>query len=476
MSTEAKSQTSKTKKSKPKGIDVKSLLATQRAFFTEGGTRSYDFRLDRLRKLKEVIEVHEEAITEALQKDFKKSAFETYATEIGFVLGEIEHARSHLASWMGAKKVGGSLLNFPSGSYVHSEPYGICLIMGAWNYPLQLTFGPLVGAIAAGNCAIVKPSELAKHTSAVMAKMISENFDEAHVKVVEGGKEIAEKLLAEKLDYIFFTGSVKIGKIVMQAAAQHLTPVTLELGGKSPCIIDKTADLGLAAKRIAWGKFLNGGQTCVAPDYLLIHKAIKPRFVRLFKEQVAEMYGEDPQQSPDYPRIINEAHYKRLVDYLKQGRVLMGGKTNDDERYIAPTMLDELSWDDQVMQEEIFGPILPIIEFEAIEEAAQLIANHPKPLALYLFSENNDNQKYITEKVSFGGGCINDTVAHLVNTNMPFGGVGDSGIGSYHGRSSFQTFSHQKSVMKKATWLDVPLRYAPYKGKMKWLKMAFRWT
>lgn len=485
MSTETKKTTRKPAASKaksnsskksPTGFDAKALISQQRTFFAEGNTKSYDFRLERLRKLQEVIEAHEEAIIEALQKDFKKAPFETYATEIGFVLGEIEHARSNLASWMGAKKVGGSLLNFPSGSYIYSEPYGICLILGAWNYPLQLTFGPLVGAIAAGNCAIVKPSELAAHTSAVMAKMIGENFDEAHVKVAEGGREVAEKLLAEKLDYIFFTGSVRVGKIVMQAAAQHLTPVTLELGGKSPCIVDKTANLDLAAKRIAWGKFLNGGQTCVAPDYLLVHKAVKPRFMQLFKDHLQAMYGNDPAQSPDYPRIINDDHYKRLVGYLKNGRVLAGGETNDKDRYIAPTVLDQVSWDSPVMQEEIFGPILPIVEFETIKEATQHIAHHPKPLALYLFSEDADNQKYITENVSFGGGCINDTVAHLVNTNMPFGGVGDSGIGSYHGRSSFQTFSHQKSVMKKATWLDVPLRYAPYKGKMKWLKMAFRWT
>ncbi len=454
----------------------KAAIELQKKFFHEGHTKSYEFRIDRLRKLEEIIKANEAAIIEALQKDFRKSPFETYATEIGFVLGEINHARNNLASWMGAKKVGGSWLNFPSGSYIYSEPYGVCLILGAWNYPLQLTLGPLVGAIAAGNCAIVKPSELAVNISSLMAKMINENFNEAHVKVVEGGKEVATNLLAENLDYIFFTGSVRVGKIVMQAAAQHLTPVTLELGGKSPAIVDRTADIELAAKRIAWGKFLNGGQTCVAPDYLLIHHSVKPRFVRLFKENIKEMYGEDPQQSPDYPRIINDDHYNRLKSYLEQGRVLTGGNTNDGERYIAPTALDDVDWDDAVMQEEIFGPVLPVIEYETIEEVIAYIHRHPKPLALYLFSEDSGNQKLITENVSFGGGCINDTVAHLVNTNMPFGGVGDSGIGSYHGRSSFQTFSHQKSVMKKATWLDVPLRYAPYKGKMKWLKTAFRWT
>lgn len=470
MSTQAKCQESKSKSA------IKALINKQQKFFQATNTKNYDFRIEGLRKLKEVIEANEEAIIEALQKDFKKAPFETYATEIGFVLGEIEHARSNLASWMGAKKVGGSLLNFPSGSYVYSEPYGVCLIIGAWNYPLQLTLGPLVGAIAAGNCAIVKPSELAVHTSALMAKIIGENFDESYVCVVEGGQKVAQNLLAEKLDYIFFTGSVRVGKIIMQAAAQHLTPVTLELGGKSPCIVDETANVELAAKRIAWGKFLNGGQTCVAPDYLLIHQSVKPRFIRLLKQNLKEMYGEDPQQSPDYPRIINDAHYQRLNTYLKEGRVLTGGATDEQERYIAPTVLDELSWDDQVMQEEIFGPILPVITFENIAEVVEQIHHHPKPLALYLFSENNEHQKFIIDHVSFGGGCVNDTVAHLVNTNMPFGGVGDSGIGSYHGRSGFQTFSHQKSVMKKATWLDVPLRYAPYKGKMKWLKMAFRWT
>jgi len=470
-------KTTPRKTTKKKAVSAeKAAIEAQQSFFREGHTKSYDFRIDRLRKLEEVIKTNEEAIIEALQKDFRKSPFETYATEIGFVLGEIAHARSNLASWMSPKKVGGSLLNFPSGSYIYSEPYGVCLVMGAWNYPLQLTLGPLVGAIAAGNCAIVKPSELAANISSLMAKMINENFDEVHVKVIEGGKEVATNLLAENLDYIFFTGSVRVGKIVMQAAAQHLTPVTLELGGKSPAVIDETADIELAAKRIAWGKFLNGGQTCVAPDYLLVHQSVKPRFVRLFKENIKEMYGENPQQSPDYPRIINNDHYNRLKSYLAQGRVLTGGDTQDDERYIAPTALDEVDWSDPIMQEEIFGPILPIIEYENMDEAVAYIHRHPKPLALYMFSENSDNQQFITENVSFGGGCINDTVAHLVNTNMPFGGVGDSGIGSYHGRSSFQTFSHQKSVMKKATWLDVPLRYAPYKGKMKWLKMAFRWT
>ena len=455
---------------------IKEILQKQETYFRSGKTEDVSFRIDRLKRLKEALGVNEKAIYEALEKDFKKPAFETYVSEIGIVLNEISFTIKHLPSWTKPEKVKTPITNFPSRSYIYSEPYGVVLIIGAWNYPLQLTLNPLVGALAAGNCAVLKPSEISSHTSNIIAKIIGGNFEEEYITVVEGGVEINKALLNENFDYIFFTGSVQVGKIVMEAASKHLTPVTLELGGKSPAIVDEEADVDLAAKRIVSGKFLNAGQTCVAPDYVMVHKRIKNDLLNHLDKYIHKFYGKDPSQSPDFPRIINERHFERLSGYLDNGTIITGGQTKEEEKYIAPTIIDNITWDDPLMREEIFGPLLPVVEFENLAEVIETVNQHPKPLSLYFFSENKKKQEMIIKEIRFGGGCINDTVAHFINHYLPFGGIGDSGLGSYHGKASFDTFSHKKSMLKKSTWLDIPLRYPPYGGKLKWIKKIFEWS
>jgi aldehyde dehydrogenase (NAD+) len=368
-----------------------------------------------------------------------------------------------------------SLLNFPSTDYIYKEPYGKVLIIAPWNYPYQLALCPLIAAVAAGNQVVVKPSELTPNTSNIVAKIISETFDENHVKCVEGGVEITQQLLAQRWDYIFFTGSVAVGKIVAKAAAENLTPVTLELGGKNPCIIDATANLKLAAKRIVWGKFLNAGQTCIAPDYLLVSNKIKSNLIELIKKEIIDAYSENPETSPDFPRIINQKNWNRLTEMLKGESILAGGKSNIQDYYLAPTLLDEPSLDSLVMKDEIFGPILPILSFENETDLVTIISRYEKPLSLYVFSNNKSFAKKIIQNYSFGGGCINDTVIYFSNKRLPFGGVGHSGIGAYHGKLSFSTFTHYKAIVKKANWLDIPTRYAPYKGKLNSVKNLFRW-
>ena len=460
---------------------ILALINTQRAFFAKNNTKDVETRLKMLSKLRKVIENNESEICEALHQDFRKPAFEAYATEIAVTLDEIDYISKELKSWAKTRSVSSSLLNFPSQNYIIPEPLGVCLIIGAWNYPLQLTLAPLIGAIAAGNCAIVKPSELASASADVLEKIITETFNKeyanAYVAVVKGGVEVNQALLKEKFDKIFFTGSTAVGKIVMRAAAEHLTPVTLELGGKSPCIVAEDADLDLAAKRIAWGKFLNAGQTCVAPDYIVAHKNIRSLFIVKLGKYITEFYGENPQESPDYPRIINDRHFERLSKYLTSttGTVVIGGKTDIVGRYIAPTVVDKVSWEDALMQDEIFGPILPVLEYENEDEMIAILKAKPKPLALYLFADNDKLEKKVLDNLSFGGACINDTISHLINPHLPFGGVGDSGMGAYHGKGSFDAFTHYKGVMKKANWLDIPLRYAPYLGKLAFIKQAFRW-
>ena len=449
--------------------NVGDIIQTQREFFKTGKTKDVNFRLEQLKNLKQVIIEHEQSIVEALRGDLHKPELETYLTEIG-VIKEIDYAIKNLQNWTKPKKAAVSFDFFSYSARIYPEPLGVVLIIGPWNYPFQLIISPLVGAIAAGNCAIIKPSEIASHTSHIIAEIIAKHFDPAYIAVVEGGVEASQKLLAEKFDHIFFTGGTAVGKIIMAAAAKHLTPVTLELGGKSPCIVDTDINLEHTVRRITWGKFINAGQTCIAPDYLLVNKKIKKNLIDGLEKCLKEFYGDNPVNSPDYARIISEKHFERLVNFLKDGKVIIGGKTQVSERYIAPTVIDDASLEDSVMQEEIFGPILPIIEYTDIAEAIALINSRPKPLALYLFSQNKNLQKRVLQETSSGGVCINDTVMQVGVSSLPFGGVGDSGIGNYHGKASFDTFSHNKSVLQNSFWLDLKWRYAPYEGKLPLIK------
>ena len=433
------------------------------------------YRKQSLIKLLNCVQLHEQEIIQALYDDFKKPAFEAVISETAYILAELNHTIKNINNWAKPQLVLPSLLNFPSTDYIYKEPYGKVLLIAPWNYPYQLALCPLIAAVAAGNQVVVKPSELTPNTSKIVAKIISETFDENHVKCVEGGVEIAQQLLAQRWDYIFFTGSVAVGKIVAKAAAENLTPLTLELGGKNPCIVDATANLKLAAKRIVWGKFLNAGQTCIAPDYLLVSNKIKATFIESLKKEITAAYGENPETSPDFPRIINQKNWSRLTAMLTNETLLTGGKTNSQDFYLAPTLVDEPSLDSLVMADEIFGPILPVLTFENEGDLASIISRYEKPLSLYIFSNNKAFAKKIIQNYSFGGGCINDTVVYFSNKRLPFGGVGHSGIGAYHGKLSFDTFTHRKAVVKKANWLDIPIRYAPYNRKINILKKILKW-
>ncbi|WP_069649917.1 aldehyde dehydrogenase [Caloranaerobacter ferrireducens] len=454
--------------------EIKKIIDKQREYFRKGITLDIDFRINMLKVLRRAIIENERLILKALKEDLKKSDFEGYETEIGIVLDEMRYVIKNLRSWAKPKKVKTPITQFISNSYIYSEPYGVTLIIAPWNYPFQLVMAPLIGSISAGNCSIIKPSEYAPYTSKIISKIISENFEEEFIAVVEGGIEVNKALLKEKFDYIFFTGSVNVGKIVMEAASKYLTPVTLELGGKSPCIVDEDADIDLAAKRIVWGKFLNAGQTCVAPDYLYLHKNIKNHFIKSAVKFIKGFFGENPLKSEDYTRIINIKHFNRLKNLLKDGDILYGGDFDEEKLYIAPTIIDNVTWEDSVMQEEIFGPILPLLVFEELDEVIETVNIHPKPLALYYFSNDKEKQERVIKEISFGGGCINDTIVHLATPYLPFGGVGNSGMGSYHGKASFDTFSHKKSVLKKSNLIDIPLRYPPYKGKINLLRKILK--
>lgn len=434
-----------------------------------------NYRKQSLLKLLNCVQLHEEEIIKALYDDFKKPAFEAVISETAYILAELNYTIKNINRWAKPQLVLPSLLNFPSTDYIYKEPYGKVLIIAPWNYPYQLALCPLIAAVAAGNQVVVKPSELTPNTSKIVAKIIRETFDENHVKCVEGGVEITQQLLAQRWDYIFFTGSVAVGKIVAKAAAENLTPITLELGGKNPCIIDATANIKLAAKRIVWGKFLNAGQTCIAPDYLLVSNKIKTTFIESLKKEITAAYGENPETSPDFPRIIDQKNWSRLTAMLANETILTGGKTNPQDFYLAPTLIDEPSLDSLVMAEEIFGPILPILSFETEADLASIISKYEKPLSLYVFSNNKAFAKNIIQYYSFGGGCINDTVVYFSNKRLPFGGVGHSGIGAYHGKLSFDTFTHRKAIVKKANWLDIPIRYAPYNRKINILKKILKW-
>ncbi|QED47972.1 aldehyde dehydrogenase [Cytobacillus dafuensis] len=450
------------------------LVQKQRAFFLQGKTKEVSFRLKNLETLRELIRSNEQELMEALKVDLNKSEFDAYLTEIGIVLEEIRFTIKNLKKWARPRKVKTSLATIGSKSYIYPEPYGVALVISPWNYPFQLAIAPLIGAMAAGNCTILKPSELTPRTSAILGKIISENFPEEYIAVVEGGVEVSNALLEEKLDYIFFTGSVSVGKVIMNAAAKNLTPITLELGGKSPCIIDKDANLKYAAKRIAWGKFINAGQTCVAPDYLYIHSQIKQPFLEELRKAIQEMYGETIFESGHYTRIVSERHFNRLVAFLDNGKKIFGGSYSFEALSIEPTILDHITWDDEIMGEEIFGPILPVLEYNDLEIMMNEIKVRPKPLALYIFSENQEVQNKILNDISFGGGCINDSCYHLSSPYLPFGGVGESGIGSYHGKGSFDVFSHEKSILKQTTRFDLPFRYPNTKNALKYVKMFLK--
>jgi aldehyde dehydrogenase (NAD+) len=434
------------------------------------------YRRETLKKLLYNIQKSEDLISKALYDDFKKPEFEAVLTETNYVISELKDTIKNIRKWAKPKRVLPSLLNFPSSDYIYKEPYGNVLVISPWNYPFQLALCPLISAVAAGNRVVLKPSELTPHTSAVIAKIIQKTFHISHVEVVEGGLEVSNKLLSQRWDYIFFTGSVAVGKIVAKAAAENLTPVTLELGGKNPCIIDDSADLKLAAKRIVWGKFINAGQTCIAPDYILIQKNIKINFISFMMEEITKAYGNKMEKSPDFARIINTKNWLRLANMIDPERVIFGGETDANKLYIAPTLIEEPSLNSPVMKEEIFGPILPILTYETENEIHNVISRYEKPLAFYIFSENKSFTKKLISTYSFGGGCINDTVVHFSNKRLPFGGVGHSGIGAYHGQLSFDIFSHHKGVVKKGNWLDLPMRYAPYKDKLASIKRLLDWV
>jgi aldehyde dehydrogenase (NAD+) len=444
------------------------ILQAQRAFFATGITKSLEFRQEQLNRLKAAILNHQTEIIQATKADLGRPEYEGYF-ELG-VLMELNYILKRFKSWVKPRRVDLPFTYWPGSAWVQPEPLGVVLIIGPWNYPLQLLISPLMGAIAAGNCAILKPSELAPATSQVVAKLIQETFNPEYVAVIEGGVDTAQSLLTQKFDHIFFTGGTRIGQVVMEAAAKHLTPITLELGGKSPCIIDRDIDVEVAAKRILWGKFINAGQTCIAPDYLLVHEDIKPTLLTALQQNLRNFFGDDPAQSPDLARIINDRQFDRLTHLLSGENIIVGGQTDRATRYIAPTILDNVNWDTPIMQEEIFGPLLPVLTYRDIKEVISAINARPKPLALYLFTRDRALQQQVLNSTSSGGVCLNDVFVQFAVWGLPFGGVGDSGIGASHGKASFETFSHRKSILKKPFWMDINWRYAPYAKKLAFFK------
>lgn len=453
-------------------VRIPDIVENQKRFFQSGTTKDLGYREEQLRKLHNLIRREQGFIIDALKKDMAKPTLEAYASEVAVTLNEIRHARRNLTSWTKVRRVMTNLPLLPSSSFIVPEPLGVVLIIAPWNYPFQLTMVPLVAAMAAGNCALIKPSELAPYTGMAIEELVTRYLDPGYVSVVNGGPEVSKELLVERFDHIFFTGSARIARIVMQAASRYLTPVTLELGGKSPCIVDKDIKIEYASRRIAWAKFFNAGQTCVAPDYLLVDQGIRDKFVEALTKTVIKFYGTNPRESPYYARIINRPHFDRLYSYMDQGNIIIGGQALAQDLYIAPTLIDNVSAVSPVMQEEIFGPILPILTYREFPEAIDFIKARPKPLALYLFSSDRKKQELVRKNTSSGGYCINDAMVHLVSPHLPFGGVGDSGTGLYHGKAGFDTFSHMKSMVRNTLRYDIPLRYVPYRfklGLVKWL-------
>lgn len=455
-------------------MDFTTLISRQRAYFQSGATRPVEFRRAQLRKLFQSLESFEPALLNALHQDLRKSAREAYASELGLVQGEIRHAICHLAAWARPQRRRTSLLAWPARSSIHPEPYGVALIMGPWNYPVQLLLSPLVGAMAAGNCAVLKPSELAPQTAAELSQLIGTTFAEEYVAVVEGQRDTAEALLRQKFDTIFFTGSTTVGRAVLTGAARNLTPVTLELGGKCPCLVCADALLDTTARRIAWGKFMNAGQTCVAPDYLLVDQSVSVDFMEALRRAIHGFYGEDPRQSPDYGRIVNRRHFDRLQGYLGTGRILWGGQYDADDLYIAPTVLADVPADAPVMQEEIFGPILPVLEVAGIDEALAFLRDRPTPLALYLFTRDRAIEGRVLAEARSGGVAVNDTVSHIIGPHLPLGGLGESGMGAYHGKATFDCFSHRRSVLRRSLAFDPKMRYPPQRSELRTLKRIYR--
>lgn len=451
-------------------VEIKEILKNQKTYFESSITKDVNFRIEKLKLLRSAILEYEDRILEALKLDLNKAPFEAYTTEIYLTLEEIKYSIKNLPKWGKPKKVQTSITSFGAKSYIVHEPYGVCLIMSPWNYPFQLSVAPLIGAIAGGNCSFLKLSEYSPNTSRVIMKMLKQYFEDDYIYVIEGNPEINTSILNEKFDYIFFTGSVHVGKIVMNAAAKNLTPITLELGGKSPCIVDKSADIFLAAKRIVWGKFVNVGQTCVAPDYLFVHREVKDKLIDEMQKIIIKFYGDNPLENEDYPKIINEKHFSRLINLLDSQKVIFGGKHDKNTLKIQPTLVSDVDWDSPIMKEEIFGPLLPIFEYRDLSDVIARIKSFAKPLALYLFTRDKNIENIILNSISFGGGCINDTIMHIATVNMPFGGVGESGLGSYHGEATFNAFSHKKTILKQTTLFDIALRYPPYGDKLKWLK------
>ena len=441
---------------------IEQIVAKQRAFFATGTTLSVDYRIEALKKLKETIIKNENKIAEALKADLGKSGFESYMCEIGLTLNDLSHMLKHIRSYAKEKTVLTPLAQFPSRSYKKPCPYGVTLIMSPWNYPFLLTMDPIVEALAAGNTVVLKPSNYSPATTKVLKELLESIFPEEYVAVITGGRQENGWLLEEKFDYIFFTGSKSVGQLVQEKASRHLTPVTLELGGKSPCIVDATADLKLAARRIVFGKYLNCGQTCVAPDYILCHSQVKEEFLSYVKEEIKKQFGSNYLYNETYGKIISEKHFDRITSLISKDNVVMGGRSNRESLKIEPTVLDNVTWDDAVMKEEIFGPIMPVLTFETMDEVIRTVNSHDKPLALYIFSGDKQAINAVTSRCSYGGGCVNDVVIHLATPYMGFGGVGESGMGSYHGKTGFDTFTHYKSIVDKKTWLDLPMRYQPY--------------
>jgi aldehyde dehydrogenase (NAD+) len=456
----------------PSVLAIPALVAKLRDTFDSGRTRSYEWRIAQLDGLGRLLAENEKAILAALHADVGKPALEAYTAEVAYTAGEVAHTRKQLRGWMKPERVSTPIVTQPGVSRIHREPLGVVLIIGPWNYPFQLLGGPLLGALAAGNCAVVKPSEVAPATSALVAELLPKYLDPDAVLVVEGGVPETTALLEERFDHIFYTGNGTVARVVMAAAAKHLTPVTLELGGKSPCIVDRDVDLDVAAKRIAWGKFFNAGQTCVAPDYLLVHEDVHDALLEKLSETLREFYGNDPKTSPDYGRIVNARHHQRLMKLLPgSGEIVAGGQADETERYLAPTILRDVPADSPVMAGEIFGPILPVLKIKSIEEAIRFINARPKPLALYVYSKNDDVAQQVLDRTSSGGAVVNHCWLHLAVPGLPFGGVGESGMGAYHGKQTFETFSHRKAVLKKPTSIDPPLMYPPYtESKATWIR------
>ena len=455
-------------------MDCGPLVQRQRAFYQTGSTQSLAFRRAQLRNLAAALDRHEASLLAALQADLHKSPFQGYSSELGWLQSEIRHTLRHLNRWAAPTRARTPWMVAPARGWEQPEPFGLALILGPWNYPVQLLLAPLVSAMAAGNCAVLKPSELAMHSAGAVAALVRDTFPDHYIEVVLGGAEAAEALLHEKFDKIFFTGSTRIGRAVMAAAAKQLTPVSLELGGKCPVIVCADAAIELAAKRIAWGKFLNAGQTCVAPDFVLVQRGVHQGLVAALIKVLREFYGADASQSPDYGRIVNARHFERLTSYLSDGKILHGGDRDANALFLAPTLLGEVSPLSPVMQEEIFGPILPIVEFEDLDNALSLLRNRPTPLALYLFTSTRETEAKVLAGTRSGGACVNDVVAHIFGTGLSFGGLGESGLGAYHGRAGFESFSHRRAIMRRATWLDTPFRYPPQKISLAGLKRSLK--